>query len=302
MSAIPPFVDAHVHVWDAALLSYPWLEDPALLDLFGARYLPADLARDADGLPRVASVHVQAEMDHDADPVAETAWLAGLRAASGFPEACVGYADLRARDLGKTLDRHAAFPFFRGIRQEAWFDPQSTRADIPRENMLLDPAWARGVAELARRNLSFDLLVFAHQLDKAAAIFAAQPDLRVVLDHCAMPPLSDAAALAAWERSLRRFAAWVPASRLKISGLAMIAPDRSFAAMADLVRRCIDCFGPERCMLASNFPVDRPGRSYRDLWKSYAAITGDLSAGERERLFSGTAAEFYAIDLQSERG
>ena len=295
MSAIPPFIDAHLHVWDADRLVYPWLADPAVRDALGARYLPLDLARDAAGLPLEATVHVQAEMDHAVDPAIETKWLAELRGDSGFPDVCVGYADLTASDLGMVLDRHQDHPFFRGIRQEAWFDPHSIRADIPRHNMLDDPRWETGLKELARRSLSFDLLIFAHQLAQAKSIFTRHADLRVVLDHCAMPPLDDSVALGNWDRDLRTFAKEVPRSCIKISGLAMLAPDRPFAGMADIVARCLDAFGPARCMLASNFPVDRPGRSYRDLWSTYAELAASLGTDERDRLFSGTAGEFYGI-------
>lgn len=300
MTSLPPFVDAHVHVWDAERLSYPWLADPATLSLYGDRYLPDDLAGDAEGLPRLASVHVQAEVDHELDPVLETEWLAELRAQTGFPDVCVGYADLRSADLPQVLDRHGAHPFFRGIRQEAWYDPQSTRADIPRENLLLDPRWVAGLDELARRSLSFDLLIWSHQLPQATEIFLRQPELRVVLDHCAMPPMENPQEMGAWEKNLSAFARQVPNSFLKISGLAIIAPERRFHDMGDIVQRCLGAFGPHRCMLASNFPVDRPGGSYRDLWQSYSALTEGLSTSERAQLFSQAALSFYKIDLQLE--
>ena len=90
-------------------------------------------------------VHIQAEVDHQLDPVAETAWVESLAeeaSAAGLPGplACVVYADLRAANVRDLLSRHCSYPPTRGVRQEAWFDPGSTRADIPREDLLSDPA------------------------------------------------------------------------------------------------------------------------------------------------------------------
>lgn len=130
-------IDAHVHHWKRDCFRYPWLEHQDFEALEGD-YLPADYLADAAGTPVAGWVHVQAEVDHALDPVAETAWVSTLveeaRAVGPFsPLACVVYADLRAADLHEVLARHLRFPLTRGVRQEAWFDPASARADIPRE-------------------------------------------------------------------------------------------------------------------------------------------------------------------------
>src|SRR5262249_50118282 len=152
--------DTHLHLWDLDRFSYPWLGDAGTEDLRW-NYLADDWRRDADTVDVAATVHVQAEMDHDVDPATETAWLAAVGqggAATAGTTVCLGYADLRAPDLDEVLDRHQQFALFRGVRQEAWFDPTSRRADVPRHNPLNDPAWAGGLRRLAARGLSFDLL------------------------------------------------------------------------------------------------------------------------------------------------
>src|SRR5690606_23177646 len=114
---------------------------------------------------------------------AETAWLQEISEDICLPFACVGYADLRDDGLATVLDRHQQYSVFRGIRQEAWFDPKSTRADVPTENFLDDSRWLNGLKELARRNLSFDLLIWPSQLVQATELFAQVPALAVALDH-----------------------------------------------------------------------------------------------------------------------
>ncbi|MEV5968095.1 amidohydrolase family protein [Kribbella sp. NPDC051952] len=290
--SLPRFVDAHVHLWDLEVLPYPWLDDPGCEPL-RADYLPGDLRADSDGLDLAATVHVQAEMSHALDPVAETSWLAELAEAGDppVPTVCVGYADLRRPDLGDVLARHQEYAFFRGIRQEAWFDPTSTRADVPRSNLLDDPRWVRGLGRLAARGLSFDLLVWDHQLAQAVTVFRELPELTLVLEHLGVPPAAQY--LDRWRSGLRAFADQVPWAKLKLSAIGMAGGPETGGP---LIREAIEIFGPHRCLFASNFPVERPSMTYRDIWATYDAVTADLSPSEREAVFAGTALSVYRIE------
>lgn len=299
-------VDSHLHLWDLGRFAYPWLSDPDCADL-RADYLPADWRADAQAVDIAATVHVQAEIDHAVDPVEETAWLDSLAAAGGadgapVPTVCVGYADLRAPDLDDVLDRHQRYPLFRGIRQEAWYDPYSTRADLPRHNLLDDPAWVAGLRRLAARQLTFDLLVWPHQLVRAAEIFRELPQLPVVLEHAGLPP-PDPGYREQWRDGMRWFAAQVPWAVLKLSALRSVSPTWSVVELRPVVREAIEIFGPSRCMFGSNFPVDRslpagkPAVAYADLWRAYQEMTSDLSAAERAAIFREAAVRAYRIDL-----
>lgn len=293
---IPPFIDAHLHFWDLGRHPYPWLghEDVAHLR---RNYLPSDWREDASGLPVAGTVHLQAEMDHALDPTLETRWLAELGDDGGAPSVCIGYADLASGDLDHLLDRHVqdGRGRFRGIRQEAWFDPASTRADVPTVNLLDDPAWARGLARLQALDLSFDLLVWATQLEQARGLFSSLPGLRVVVEHTGLPDLRSADSLQLWRAALRRFAAEVPQSVLKISAMNFITPDWTVEVVRPIVLEAIDIFGPSRCMFGSNYPVERGAASYGEVWSAYAEITAAFTIDERQDMFSGVAARIYRI-------
>lgn len=294
-----PVVDAHFHLWDLARFHYPWLADPGAEGLQWD-YLVDDWQRDTKDVELLATVHVQAEIDHAADPAEETAWLASLAAEQdaerAVPTVCVGYADLRAPDLDEVLDRHQQHALFRGVRQEAWYDPESTRADVPRTNLLDDPAWVAGLDRLAARGLSFDLLVWWHQLEQAAAIFGDRPDLPVVLEHTGVPADASPEARELWRRGMRAFAAQVPHAILKISGLIFVSSTWALDEVAPVVREAMDAFGPERCMFASNFPVDKLAIGYTELWDAYDRFTADCSAQERAAMFRENALRVYRID------
>ncbi|MBO9520595.1 MAG: amidohydrolase family protein [Nocardioidaceae bacterium] len=289
------FVDSHFHLWDLNRFRYPWLGDPGGEE-FAFDYLLDDWHRDTGEVDLVATVHVQAEMDHTTDPVLETAWLAELRAGTTTPTVCVGYADLRAADLADVLDRHTAFDFFRGIRQELWFDPASRRSDVLTHNLLDDPAWSRGLRQLAMRGLSFDLLAWPSQLARATEVFRELPELTVILEHLGLPP-ADPDQRVWWREAIERFAAEVPSSVLKISALSFVSPGWDAGELGVVVKEALEVFGPERCLLGSNFPVDRPSVGYRELWEDLARWTDHLSTAEQRRVRVENALRVYRIDL-----
>ncbi len=121
---IPPFIDTHHHLWDLENNPYPWLQEG--IDHFVGDYTPirhsylvSDFHRDAEGIPLKKSVHIQAEWDHNADPVGETAWLQGVAddpASRGMPNGIIAYANLSDPDVEGVLERHAEHANWRGIR------------------------------------------------------------------------------------------------------------------------------------------------------------------------------------------
>lgn len=293
-----PVVDTHIHLWSLQRFHYPWLKDPGAEGLQWD-YLVDDWRQDAKDVDVLGTVHVQAEVDHSIDPAEETAWLAALAAeqtSNPAPAVCVGYADLRAPDLDEVLDRHQEHALFRGIRQEAWYDPQSRRSDVPRTNLLDDPAWIAGLGRLSARGLSFDLLVWSHQLEQAASIFRDHPDLHLILEHTGVPPGVSAEALAGWRSGMQTFAEQVPNAMLKISGLIFVSPTWALEEIEPVVEEALEIFGPSRCMFGSNFPVDRPAVTYGELWAAYDRFTAGLSSQERAAVFRDNAARFYRIE------
>lgn len=293
-------IDTHIHLWDLDTHHYPWLDDPDSAEL-RSNYLPDDFRGDAKDVDVVATVHVQAELDHAVDPVAETSWLASVATSNdaepAVPTVCVGYADLRSPTLNDVLDRHQNHTFFRGIRQEAWYDPHSTKADVPTHNLLDDPDWVIGLHEVAARDLSFDLLVWPHQLRQAASIIRDIPDLTVILEHTGLPVDPEPEQREVWRTGMRLFATHVPHSLLKLSALRFVSAGWSVAELTPVVRESIEIFGPDRCILGSNFPVDKPAISYTDLWAAFDEMTSIYSPAERAGLFRDNAARAYRIEL-----
>ncbi|MGN6166762.1 MAG: amidohydrolase family protein [Solirubrobacteraceae bacterium] len=298
-------IDTHVHHFDLVRFRYPWLDHPEF-DALRRNYLPGDyrgdLAAAATGLE--GWVHVQAEVDHAIDPVQETAWvseLADQAREEGVPGpmACVVYADLRAPDVDELLARHAQHTLMRGVRQEAWFDPASERADIPREDILADPAWCHGYRALAGRGLSFDLLVWPEQLPTAAAVVADNPDVPVVLEHLGLPDPDHDPALSVWRAGVAALAG-LPHAHAKLSAFSLLGTPRDAERARPIVDELLERFGPQRCMFGSNFPVERLAGEFGPLYEVVLATLAELSGAERAEVLAGTARRFYRLPACAE--
>lgn len=291
-------IDTHVHHWELGRFRYPWLDDPAFDDL-RKNYLAADYRADVAGAPVQGWVHIQAEVDHQLDPVRETAWVSALAEEASAsrlpgPVACVVYADLRAANLREVLSSHCRFPLSRGVRQEAWFDPVSTRADIPREDLLNDPAWQAGYRCLAEFGLSFDLLVWPRQLQQAAAFIAEVRAVPVAFEHLGLPDPDGDPGLRTWRAGVTALAQ-VPHVYVKLSAFSGLGNPRVEAAVRSVTSELLELFGPHRCMVGSNLPVERLAGDFNSLYELVLASLRDLSDEQRAEVLTDTARRFYRI-------
>jgi predicted TIM-barrel fold metal-dependent hydrolase len=295
-----PIVDPHHHLWDLERFSYPWLS---------ARPLPASVAGDVAPIAKsyllddyladtanqnvVKSVHVDAGFD-PSQPVEETRWLQSIADQRGFPHGIAARAELHRPDVEAMLAAHCQFPNVRGIRHIVNWHPDPAKTYVTRADFLTDSAWLRGFALLKRYNLSFDLQLYPSQMADAAALAAAHSDTTIVLNHAGMPVDRDGEALSLWRTGMRALAAQ-PNVWVKISGLGMVDWRWTENSIRPFVLDTIEIFGPDRCMFASNFPVDKLYSSFDALYGAFEGIVSDFSIDERRRLFCDTALAVYRI-------
>jgi predicted TIM-barrel fold metal-dependent hydrolase len=241
----------------------------------------------------VKSVHVDAGFD-PSQPVEETRWLQSIADQRGFPHGVVARAELHRPDVEKTLAAHCRFPNVRGIRHIVNWHPDPAKTYVTKPGFLTDPAWLRGFALLKRYNLSFDLQLYPSQMADAAALAAAHGGTTIILNHAGMPVDRDAEALSLWRAGMRALAAQ-PNVWVKISGLGMVDWRWTQDSIRPFVLETIEIFGPDRCMFASNFPVDKLYSSFDVLYDTFKKIVSDFSIDEQRKLFSDTALAVYRI-------
>lgn len=293
-----PLVDAHVHYWDPTRHYYPWLNDrPTIPFRYGEYsaicrpYYPTDHIRDAHGHSIVRTIYVEAEWNPH-DPGGEMDFIAGLRRDTGFPSVAVAQVWLDREDVAKVLESHAARPFVRGVRQKPRGNasPKETRP-----TSMSDHRWRAGYALLHPLGLQFDLQTPWWHLDEAADLARAFPDTRIVLLHTGLPADRSREGLAGWASGLRRLAACQNAA-VKISGIGLPGVPWTAENNREVVLTTIDIFGVDRCMFASNFPVDGLCGDLGTIFSGYKAITADFSEADRRKLFHDNAMRIYRID------
>jgi predicted TIM-barrel fold metal-dependent hydrolase len=297
-----PKIDPHHHLWDLDRNYYPWLIDGVPRQrVYGdsaplrRNYRIEDYQTDIAHQNVVKSVHLQCGWD-PRDHVGETRWVQAVADAhpQGFPHGIVGHADLEADDVDTVLRGHCQYPNMRGIRVLlCWHEVPEYRW-AQRGDLMDDPAWLRGYRLLARHGLSFDAMCYDHQLAALAAVARANPDVPVILNHTGMPLGRTPADVARWRAGMEELAL-CPHASVKISGLGMVDHHWTVDSIRPYVIDTIRIFGVERCMFASNFPVDSLKSDLDTLFDSFATIVADFPIADRRKLFHDNAARIYRL-------
>ena len=296
-----PIVDAHHHLWDLeGDLAYPWLssgEHAYQGDNSALRrtYMPDEYRRDTALHNVVATVHVEAEC-HRAKQVAETRWLTEINKRYGMPNAIVAHAWIDEPNTEEILLAHKQFPLVRGIRTKPVISTGPNDSVKGQARSMQDPKWRRGLDLLRKHDLSWDLRVVWWHLEEAAEVVREHPGLRVILNHTGYPLDRSPEALVVWRRGMEALAA-CPNVAVKISGLTVPRAPWTLAANQPIILDTIRMFGIDRCMFASNFPVDGLKGSWDYLYSTFKQAVRHLPLADRAKLFSGNAIRYYRINL-----
>lgn len=314
-----PIVDAHLHLWDFA----------------GFRYFVPEHARDiaVSGHNVVASIYVECFMNYRTNGpehlryVGETEHAMAQAAiadsadytSSRIAAAVVAYADLnQGEKTREALEAHIAAGRgrVRGIRQRAKWDADPVVRGhycAQKPHLYLDPEFGQGIDVLTSLGLAFDASVYHPQIGEVAELAARHPETTIVLNHSGSPvghssyAGKDEENYAVWLAGMKALSK-CPNAHIKLGGVLMNLANFDFtsaqrpptsAELAQLwrpwIEPCIELFGAERCLVSSNFPVDRVGFSYRTVWNMFKLIAEQCTADEKSMLFADTARKVYRL-------
>jgi predicted TIM-barrel fold metal-dependent hydrolase len=315
-----PIIDPHHHLWPEGHLGL-------------RQYLLAELWRDTGSGHKIErTVFLECGTGYRASgpehlkPVGETAFVADVAAemskaggSNAVIAGIVGYADLTGGDqLDEALDAHAAAGrgLFRGIRHAGARHPRPEEGFLPGRapaGLFLDSAFQAGVRRLGQRGYTYESWLYHFQIAEFAALARSAPDTVIILDHLGTPLGAKSfrdrrdETLANWRTDIALLAQ-CPNVHVKLGGMAM--PDNGFGwdvaarpatsdelstAQREYYLHAIACFGPQRCMFESNFPVDRLSISYAVLWNAFKKIAAGFSESDKSALFHDTAARVYRL-------
>jgi predicted TIM-barrel fold metal-dependent hydrolase len=296
-------VDAHHHLWDLNNkdTKYSWLmvtEGEAFFGDYAAirkNYLLEDYIEDTKNQNIIKSVHVQAEHDDD-KPVNETAWLQNLADthSSKLPNAIVAFADFSKNNVSELLDAHQEYKNTRGIRQILSYNKDEPKYSHATEDFMKNSTWVENFKYIRNRNLSFDIQIYKHQMEDAVNLANKYNDVLFILNHTGEPCYQSKEYIESWEQNMKKLAKCENVVA-KISGLGMFDPNWTIDSTRIFVEKTIQIFGIERCMFASNFPVDKIFNSFDTYWNSFKEITKNYSENDKNLLFSSNAEKYYRI-------
>ena len=315
-----PIVDTHHHLWD--MPRYRYLLNELLADLNTGHNIVATVFEECRAMYRA---HGPEEMK----PVGEVEFVAGIAAMSDsgrysptrICRGIVGYADLALGDrVAAVLEAEIAAGGgrFRGIRYSAGWDADPIIGNshgVSQSGLYLNANVRAGMRQLERLGLSLDAWLFHPQLGEAIDLARAFPNANIVMCHMGGPlgygPYAGKKdeVFANWEASMTELAA-CPNVSVKLGGVMMRLAAYDYMKLpappsseelagywGPYVKTCIDLFGPDRCMVESNYPVEKMGIGPAALWNAFKRMTAGASAAEKTAIFSGTADRVYRLGL-----
>lgn len=273
-------IDAHQHFWRYHPAEYGWIDDSMLK--LRRDFLPADLQPELQAAGFDGCIAVQA-----CHSLEETRWLLELAAASPFILGVVGWADLQSKNARAQLQELTANPKLLGIRHVVQAEPD--------DRFLLRPEFLRGVALLEEFNLTYDILIYPKHLPVAVEFASRFPRQRFVLDHLAKPFIKRGE-LQPWRKDLRRLAA-LPNVYCKLSGMVTEADWLSWKPdhLRPYVEATFECFGHDRLMIGSDWPVCTVAASYSQTMNLVVDFFAEYPRHFRDAIFGGNAARFWRL-------
>ena len=273
-------IDSHQHFWQVGRFDYPWMSSE--VEVLYRDYMPETLEPILQRCGVSKTVLVQAS-----NSLEETRWLLELADSNQFIGGVVGWVDLNSSDVSYQLKEFTNHPKFKGVRHLVESEPDS--------DWLVQPDVLRGFDALASLGAAFDMLVHTRHLKHVKTVAQRCPELRIVIDHMAKPPVS-LGQLDEWSKGIAEVAAF-PNVHCKLSGLVTEATWSNWTT--DDLRPIVECalsvFGPGRMMFGSDHPVCLLAASYDRVLESFQSILAELPADDRSRIFAANAEQFYKL-------
>lgn len=273
-------IDAHQHFWLLANRSGAW-PPPDLAEIH-RDFLPTQLMPLLKQHGIDATVLVQSLPNHD-----DTFFMLDLAARHAYIQAVVGWVDLKAADAAERIGTLAAHPKLKGLRPML--------QDIADDDWIADPALAPAIDAMRLHRLSLDALVLPRHLPSLLIFANRFPQVPIVIDHAAKPPIANGA-LQPWKDNIASLAA-LPQVHCKLSGLVTEAAAQWQAAdLQPYVDHVLDTFGAHRVIWGSDWPVLNLAADYGRWIETTDLLLRGLDELARKQVLGLNAQRFYRID------
>lgn len=307
----------------AVLNSFGWRQLPFMQPYMGPEFRLDIRNRDRNKLGHniVKTVYLECgwtdeDVIQELRPIGEAEMVESVSA--DYPTLCngmVAYANLSHPEVEKTLQGLSEHKIVKGIRHAlAWTSDKGIEGageDI-KEDTASQPDFRKGFALLEKYGFSYDVWAFHEQLEQLTKLAKAFPNQVIILDHVGEPlgisTYTREKTWPKWKKGIEELAQASKNVNVKLSGLGMCRtgfrhdeldkPPTSEVLAKDwgpYFKVVIDAFGVERCMFASNFPVDKASTDYTIMWNAFKLIVKDYTKEEKRLLFYENAERIYRL-------
>ena len=157
----------------------------------------------------------------------------------------------------------------------------------------------KNVRKIGVSGKTFDICFLPGQLPIACELAKACENTKLILNHCGVPDIAGNG-LDPWRQDIKALAQ-IPNVICKLSGLmAYCAPGTSsLETIEPYVDHVLNCFGPNRMVWGSDWPVVNLAKGLPEWIAVTRKILGKLSADEASSIAYGTAQIVYKVKIQS---
>jgi len=272
-------IDSHQHFWKYDSVKHAWIDSS--MQKIAKDFLPKDLKPFMDQTQVEGCVAVQADQSEE-----ETQFLLDLAKKNLFIKGVVGWFDLKANSLPKRLKYFSKNPLLKGVRHIL---------QAEKEGFMLQDTFLKGIGQLKNYKLTYDILIYPHQLEEATILVEKNPDQPFVLDHLGKPYIKDQK-IDEWAAQIRQLAKFKNVY-CKLSGMVTEADWNHWQGsdFEDYMSVVLNTFGVDRLMFGSDWPVCLLAGSYSHVIELVDQFIKKLSAGDRNKIMGINAQNFYKL-------
>mmetsp|Transcript_50962 Transcript_50962/g.95315 ORF Transcript_50962/g.95315 Transcript_50962/m.95315 type:complete len:430 (+) Transcript_50962:94-1383(+) len=192
-------------------------------------------------------------------------------------------------------------PLVKGIRYSTWCveDDYYFKHHATKETPF-DPKFREGFALLSKYGFTYESWVCYQNIKALTDLAKCFPETKIICDHVGVPlgqgPYKLEETIPQWKEDMIAFAANKNAY-VKIGGMGMSnfgwgfefrpkppTSDELVKVWGPLVLFCVETFGVDRCIMESNFPMDKISCSYTVLWNAMKKIVKSYSKEDKQKL------------------
>jgi L-fuconolactonase len=275
-------LDTHQHFWKADRGDYHWMTPE--IPILARDYLPDDLRSELRKTGVNQTILVQA-----AQTVNETDFLLKLAEEADFVAGVIGWFDLEDENFPNAYEeKQKRHPKLIGVRPML--------QDLADDRWILRQKVIKNLSYLADQRTVFEFLTYTRHLPFVIQVLEEVPRLHAVIDHLSKPEIK-AGKTEPWSDLISKIAGHENIS-CKLSGMVTEADHNAWTPehLRPYIQHILDCFGEDRVMFGSDWPVCLRAASYAEVINALRTVVADqLSPVALAKLFSQNGRQFYGI-------